>query len=75
VSGFLDNLAQLPVTLHEIPAGVVFERICFISRRHLLTSYDAAYLDLAIETGLPLATLDDALIRACGSTGVELIGR
>jgi predicted nucleic acid-binding protein len=31
---------------------------------HRLTSYDAAYLEVALRRGLPLATLDDDLIRA-----------
>ena len=34
---------------------------------HRLTSYDAAYLELAIRLDLPLATLDDELIRAAQS--------
>ena len=35
-----------------------------LAARHQLTSYDAAYLELAIRRGLPLATLDAALLAA-----------
>jgi predicted nucleic acid-binding protein len=35
-----------------------------LASRYDLTVYDAAYLDLAIRERLPLASLDDHLIRA-----------
>jgi predicted nucleic acid-binding protein len=42
-------------------------------REHGLTAYDAAYLDLALEFSLPLATLDDDLGRACTKARVRLV--
>ena len=41
-----------------------------IAARHGLTAYAAVYLELALRRGLPLATLDDALIAAMGKAGV-----
>jgi predicted nucleic acid-binding protein len=73
IRGFLDDLARLPVTLEQIPAEIVFNRIQALSRKHGLTAYDAAYLDLALENGLALATLDEALVRACKNTGVASV--
>ena len=70
---FLTDLATLPIVLQELQADVVFDRIQSLSREHGLTSYDAAYLDLAQANGLPIATMDEALIRACARTGVDLI--
>jgi predicted nucleic acid-binding protein len=70
---FLDDLTVLPVTLKQSQAGVVFDRIQSLSRKHGLTAYDAAYLDLAIENGFALATLDEALVRACKNAGVTLV--
>jgi predicted nucleic acid-binding protein len=35
-----------------------------LAERHRLTTYDAAYLELALRLALPLATLDEALRRA-----------
>jgi predicted nucleic acid-binding protein len=37
-----------------------------------LTVYDALYLELAQRLGLPLATFDDALLRAAQRAGVQL---
>lgn len=68
---FLDDLATLPVVLEQFPATVVFERIQRLSRDHGLTAYNAAYLDLALERGLPLATLDEDLARACKKVRVR----
>jgi predicted nucleic acid-binding protein len=70
IRSFLDDLAALPVMLEQIPAGIVFDRIQTLSRKHGLTAYDAAYLDLALENGLALATLDEALVSACVKSGV-----
>jgi predicted nucleic acid-binding protein len=38
-----------------------------------LSSYDAAYLELAMREGIPLATLDDDLPAAAGRVGVRLV--
>ncbi len=43
-----------------------------LARARKLTVYDAAYLDLAIREGLPIATLDHALERAALAEGVAL---
>ena len=41
-----------------------------IAAHHGLSAYDAAYLELAMRRGLPLATLDEALIVAMAKAGV-----
>jgi predicted nucleic acid-binding protein len=38
-----------------------------------LTIYDAAYLELAVRKGLPLATLDRVLLKAAKAEGVSTI--
>ena len=73
VRSFLDDLAVLPIILDQFPAGVVFGRVQRLSREHGLTAYDAAYLDLALDSGLPLATLDEDLIRACKRARARLV--
>ena len=45
-----------------------------LARRHRLTFYDAAYLELAVREALPLATLDQALATAARAEGVPLVG-
>jgi predicted nucleic acid-binding protein len=42
-----------------------------LARRYRLSSYDASYLELALRSALPLATLDEDLRRASDKAGVE----
>jgi predicted nucleic acid-binding protein len=44
-----------------------------LARRHRLTVYDAAYLELALREGLALATLDTALAEAARAEGVSVL--
>jgi predicted nucleic acid-binding protein len=73
VRSFLDDLARLPIVLEQFPATIVFERVQHLSRLHGLTAYDAAYLDLAADSGFPLATLDEDLMRACKKARIRLV--
>jgi len=41
-----------------------------LARAHKLPAYDAAYLELALRLGLPLATLDEDLAAAAAAVGV-----
>ena len=42
-----------------------------LARRYRLSAYDASYLELALRLELPLATLDEKLIKALRKAGVE----
>ncbi len=44
------------------------------ARRHSLTVYDAAYLEVAFRRSLPLATLDRKLAAAAAAEGVAVFG-
>ena len=68
---FLREISRLAVTVDRAPdeAGVLT-----LARRHRLTVYDAAYLELAVREALPLATLDTQLAAAARSETVPLIG-
>jgi len=52
----------------------VFGEVRRLAAQKRLSGYDAAYLELAIPKGLPLATLDEELRQAAVSTGVVLLG-
>lgn len=67
---FLQKLAQLPITVEPLPEG---QETMNLARRHNLTVYDAAYLELAKRTGSPLATLDQELGRAAFKEGISLV--
>lgn len=43
-----------------------------LAARHRLTAYDSAFLELSLRRGLPMATLDSALLAAAGETGTAL---
>ena len=45
-----------------------------LAERHRLTVYDAAYLELAMRRGLPLASLDRDLRAAAAAENVALLG-
>ena len=45
-----------------------------LARRYKLSAYDAAYLELAMRSGLPLATLDADLAKAATTAGVPIFG-
>jgi predicted nucleic acid-binding protein len=69
---FLSLLETFPITVdHETTARVWGETIN-LARAHNLSAYDAAYLELAMRRGLPLATLDDKLKAAAAVVGVPL---
>jgi predicted nucleic acid-binding protein len=44
-----------------------------LARRYSLTSYDSAYLELALRRGTPLATLDRKLAKAARSEKLQVI--
>lgn len=71
---FLTDLNRLPVSLDE-PAtpAVVFGATQRLCRKHGLTAYDAAYLEIAMRGGYPLATVDQELKRAALGEGVEVL--
>jgi predicted nucleic acid-binding protein len=72
---FIQLLDMLPIEADDELVSRAFEYILPLARAHALTTYDAAYLDLALRRQLPLASLDDDLRRAAASLGVQLLGK
>lgn len=63
---FLESLIALPIEVEPAPTRVeIFSSLSTLMGKHKLTSYDAAYLELAVRRRLPLATLDIELREAC----------
>ena len=73
VTALLRRIAGLPISVEPIEPGRAFEQILSVARQQSLTEYDAAYLELALRTGLPLATLDDKVKQAARLVGVGLL--
>jgi predicted nucleic acid-binding protein len=70
---FVADLNDLPLEVDLPGVARAYSSILRISRQYQLSSYDAAYLDLALSQGLPLATLDKNLRAAAKRSGVELL--
>lgn len=66
-------LQALPIVVDSDCESRTSGEILALAREHTLTVYDATYLDLAMRTSLPLATLDNPLIQASQSLGVTIL--
>lgn len=66
----IGQIAAWPMHREVSPRGEQAMRIASLATKHQLTSYDAAYLELAARLALPLATFDNALARAAAAEGV-----
>ncbi len=71
LAGFLRDL---PVMLDPDTAANAWEATARLAERLRLTTYDAAYLELAQRRRLPLASLDRELRAAATAMGVETLG-
>ena len=60
------------MNIEESPACGIAE-LARLAGEHGLTAYDAAYLQVAVARGLPLATLDTPLAEAARAAGVALL--
>ena len=72
---FFQLAASLPIEVaHAEPGLESYASIIELCGEIRLSAYDASYLSLAMEMGIPLATLDADLIRAARETGTEVFG-
>jgi predicted nucleic acid-binding protein len=69
---WLGHLSTLPVIVDGETTARAWADTLSLARTHTLTAYDAAYLELALRLGLPLATLDRELKTACANAGVTV---
>jgi predicted nucleic acid-binding protein len=70
---FVTLLDRLDIRVDGATAERGLNEVLALARAEKLTSYDAAYLDLAMREGLPLATRDNDLIRAARRLGVKIV--
>ena len=66
-------LAALPIEVEAVASDNVLSAVSDLGRRLEITSYDAAYVELAARRRLPLATLDARLRKACAVLKVEVL--
>jgi len=67
---WLGYLRSLPIAVDDETNDRAWDDVLSLGRAHSLSAYDAAYLELALRRGLPLATLDDKLKAAASAVGV-----
>jgi predicted nucleic acid-binding protein len=73
ISTFLQLQSHLPITVDPHTAEKALTDILTLARANRLTSYDAAYLELALRKGLPLATLDRELKQVARNLGLPIL--
>ncbi|BAC88573.1 type II toxin-antitoxin system VapC family toxin [Gloeobacter violaceus] len=71
---FVALIDTLAITVDEQTPYRVLSDILALARNERLTTYDAAYLELAMRLGVPLATKDAELRQTAAKLGVELLG-
>lgn len=69
----MDLIRQLPITTDNINPDKIMSKIMLLATQHHLTTYDAAYLELALRSNLPLATKDNDLRKAANKLGILIL--
>lgn len=69
----LTALQVLPVELDDQASREAWHAAILLARKHQLTLYDGAYLELAVRRGLPLGSLDTELRKAAKAEGVKAL--
>ena len=72
-SEFLAVLSDMAIRIDPATAAHALTDTLSLARRFGLSTYDAAYLELALRENLPLATLDKDLRTALNKTGGRLV--
>lgn len=67
-------LQRLAVSIDSEGAERAFRELLDLARVQQLTVYDAAYLELALRLGLPLASKDAKLRKAAAGLGLAMLG-
>jgi predicted nucleic acid-binding protein len=67
-------LGRLNIVIDQTTAAHALGDTLNLARRYKLSAYDAAYLELALRMGLPLATLDAGLANAATTAGITTFG-
>jgi predicted nucleic acid-binding protein len=71
-SRFVALLQTLPIRVDTTTAAHIWSDVLPVARSHQLSAYDAAYLELSMRLGCPIATLDGGVRRAAKPLGIEL---
>ncbi len=70
---FISLLSQLPVVVERTWPERMMKDLLALGRENSLSSYDAAYLELAMRQGFPIATLDRKLLVAAKRVDIPIL--
>jgi len=65
-------LQALPITIDSLTAQQAMAHTLALGRNYNISAYDAAYLELSMRAGLPIATVDKRLSVIASQCGVEI---
>ena len=68
---FLEMLQEVEIEVDTATFAHALSDTLQLARRYKLSAYDTSYLELALRTGLPLASLDEDLQKAAKKAGVK----
>lgn len=66
-------LKQLPIEIDAEKTPDLVDHLLELAREYEITIYDAAYLELSLRHGIPLASLDQKLISAALKAGIPTL--
>jgi predicted nucleic acid-binding protein len=72
IERFIAQLEDLPLYVDSLTANKSFSRTMALARAYKLSSYNAAYLELALRKGLSIATLDKGIVKAAKKADVGI---
>ena len=73
IAEFVALVRELPVAIDEETPQRTLDEVLALARSEGLTTYDAAYLKLAMRLGVPLANQDEELSRAAEKLGTSVL--
>jgi predicted nucleic acid-binding protein len=73
IEAFLARISIYDIAVDDQTMERAWQKTLDLALQHGLSTYDAAYLELALRRGLPVATLDRELIAAARACGVTVL--
>lgn len=73
ITEFMVQLEGLAIVVDETSPARLFREVFDLAHREGLSGYDAAYLEMAMRLGIPLATKDAKLAEAGRRLGVDVL--
>lgn len=71
---FLNDVAQFKILMDTALPDATQSMVLALARTSKLTAFDAAYLELVLRTGFPLATFDQQLAKVARKAGGRVFG-